>query len=529
MRLKKALSMLSKSSPYAVSTVGESIDKELEKIKQYLYVETDIERAFREKLNEIQSHEIIFLCGSSGDGKSEILTRYREAYQGKVDFHLDATHSFKPDDTAVETLDSIFAKFTNSDRPLVVGINIGMLGNYEREGDDAHSNVRSAIKCFLEGEQLAGDYTFIDFEAFPKFQIVNGEVDSEFFSGLMDKVVKDEVDNPFREALNEEISRGTHNLLVANFLLLGEHSVQKIIVELLLCARIRKDQFITARMLLDFVYCLLTGPGYLFDNLFSGGDNELLAALADFDPSIIRNKQLDLFVIHRTLDFRDDSYLDFVNELESRYRVKGDLDPTSLIRCFYLLKSTELENGYHLRFSDSFDEASLTLYKKIWQLHKEFDGSSESRALLKPFYNEIVLLSINKYANKNASYLTKDEFYISSHGLSDLAAEVDIAISYPRIQADEIHDISEFNLHIIVNEDQLEPVPVNVNLLAMMMDICAGFRPNKHNKNSVVLLDELVNKITRHASNSKVLFLHRNGLRIKIKENPDGDIRVGGL
>ena len=49
------------------------------------------------------------------------------------------------------------------------------------------------------------------------------------------------------------------------------------------------------------------------------------------------------------------------------------------------------------------------------------------------------------------------------------------------------------------------------------------------NKNSVVLLDELVNKIIRHASNSKVLFLHREGVRIKLKDNPDGDIRVSGL
>ena len=41
--------------------------------------------------------------------------------------------------------------------------------------------------------------------------------------------------------------------------------------------------------------------------------------------------------------------------------------------------------------------------------------------------------------------------------------------------------------------------------------------------------DDLVNKITQHANSSKVLFLHRNGERIKLKDNPDGDIRVSGL
>ena len=63
----------------------------------------------------------------------------------------------------------------------------------------------------------------------------------------------------------------------------------------------------------------------------------------------------------------------------------------------------------------------------------------------------------------------------------------------------------------------------------MMLEIVGGFRPNKHDKNSVVLLDELVNKITEMASDSKVLFLFKNKERIKLKNNPDGDIKVSGL
>ncbi len=67
MRLKKALGMLSKSSPYAVSTVGESVDADFERIKQYLYVETNIERAFKEKLNEMQPHQIVLHFPVSGE------------------------------------------------------------------------------------------------------------------------------------------------------------------------------------------------------------------------------------------------------------------------------------------------------------------------------------------------------------------------------------------------------------------------------------------------------------------------------
>jgi DNA phosphorothioation-dependent restriction protein DptF len=201
-----------------------------------------------------------------------------------------------------------------------------------------------------------------------------------------------------------------------------------------------------------------------------------------------------------------------------------------MIRCFYLLMHVVLENNYHYKFEGSFNEQALTLYKKMWAEHKNFDGSNEQKALLKPFYNDVVLASINKYANRNAPYLSKDEFYISSRGDCDLSAEVDLSISYSLIEKDDFHHISEFNLHIRVNDDELRPIPVNVNLLAMMMDIVDGFRPNKHDKNSVVLLDELVNKITEMANQSKVLFLYtKNKERLKLKKNPDGDIRVSGL
>ena len=529
MHLKKALGMLSKSSPYAVSTSSENIDPELEKVKKYLYVETAIERAFKKKLDTIKSNEIVFLCGSSGDGKSEILTRYNKEHKGRVEFHLDATHSFEPNMTAVETLNDIFTRSVTSEQALVVGINIGMLGNYEREGSDEHTEIKSAIKSFLDGSKSGEKYTFIDFESFPKFEMLDGEVKSEFFSTLLENIVKDDSKNPFQGYFNKAISSGTEKILISNLLLLREKSVRNTIIELLLSARIRKDQFITARMLLDFIYCVLTGPGYLFDNIFDGGDNELLEVIADFDPSIIRNRKLDLFVIHRTLDFHDSPYEDYLNELGLKFKVLGEIKPQSMIRCFYLLKNTVLENNYHCDFKRSFNEQALSLYKDVWGQHKNFDGSNEHKARLKPFYNEVVLASINKYANRNAPYLTKDEFYISSHGECDLAAEVDLAISYELIKKDDFHAISEFWLHIKVNDNELHPIPVNVNLLAMMIDIVAGFRPNKHDKNSVVLLDDLVNKITEMASSSKVLFLYQNKKRVKIKNNPDGDIRVSGL
>jgi DNA phosphorothioation-dependent restriction protein DptF len=79
MDLRQALSVLSKSSPYAVSTERtDLISTELDNIKNYLHITTEIETDFKAQLISLSptDKKIIFLCGSSGDGKSEMRSRH---------------------------------------------------------------------------------------------------------------------------------------------------------------------------------------------------------------------------------------------------------------------------------------------------------------------------------------------------------------------------------------------------------------------------------------------------------------------
>lgn len=529
--LREALSVLSKSSPYAVATESDLKNAEFDELKKRLYVETDIEMAFKAKLAEIKSSEIVFLCGSSGDGKSEILTRYKKRNEQYVDFHLDATHSFEPKMSAVETLDGVFTAHANSSRALVVGINIGMLGNYEREGSVEHEPIKQAINAFLKHTTTDRNYTFLDFESFPKFTIEAGRVSSPFFSKLLDNVVKDDSGNQFRDYFNRACANKPDSKLVANYTMLRNRHIQKVIIELLLTARIRKDQFVTARMLLDFIHCILTGPGYLFDNLFAGGDNELLDVLADFDPSVIRNHKLDLFILHRILDLQDRSYNAFLSEVGDKYGLTrtSQISPQSIVRFFYLLKESSLENDYHLDYKDSFNERALKKYKEAWDAHNHYSGDSEDKKWLRDFYSKVVLNAINKYANRNAPYLSKDEFYLSSHGGCDLGAEVEISVVYKSIEANPPQNLSAFNMYLEVGGETLDAIPIGVNLLVLMMDIVEGYRPNKYDKNSVVLLDELIAKITDKANAADTLYLYKDKKRIKLRESADNEIRVSGL
>src|SRR5690554_3590734 len=155
MEFARLIGILARSSAQAVSTLHSqqaSIGSPIEvDAKDYLYISTSVEQKLLEQVEVSREKKvIIFLCGSSGDGKSEILTRYYRKYEDDFLFHLDATHSYAPDMTAIETLDKKFSEYKDSNRSMVVGINTGMMGNYVEEGSEEHADIRASMRRFLE-------------------------------------------------------------------------------------------------------------------------------------------------------------------------------------------------------------------------------------------------------------------------------------------------------------------------------------------------------------------------------------------
>lgn len=169
--LRKALGVLAKSSSFSVKTTTQRQRDLFDDLKDYLYVTPEIEHDFEKCLRALLLGEYVFLCGSSGDGKSEILSRSYDQYKDRYSFHLDATHSFSPHQSVIDALNELFDRAGDGAQPLVVGINIGMLANFAKEGAERHSVLRSVIERFLDsGERTQGAYHFLDFESYPKFR-----------------------------------------------------------------------------------------------------------------------------------------------------------------------------------------------------------------------------------------------------------------------------------------------------------------------------------------------------------------------
>ncbi|MBY6197370.1 DNA phosphorothioation-dependent restriction protein DptF [Vibrio hangzhouensis] len=525
----EALSVMSKSSPYAVSTERqEALSLSLDEVKKHLYIETEIEVKFESTLKGLSNQgekKLIFLCGSSGDGKSEILTKYKLAYANRADFHLDATHSFRPTDTAIQTLDELFLDFEESEKSLVVGINVGMMGNYAEEG--RVTSVQTSIKNYLERKATPGNHIYLNFEDFPRFTFKDEGHCSQFVSDLLTKITAQE-NNLIRQYFDKELqSTKPNQRLISNYQILSRPEVQSVIIDVLFKARLIKDQFLTARSLLDFVFHLLAGPGLLQDNLFASKENELTSKIIEFDPANIRSKELDAFVLARNLKLEDAEFDIFRTDLKE-LGVHGDINASSYVRLFYLLRHADVSNNYHHQFASNFDEQLLSLYSKLWQAHTDYSAEGTERSMLRKFYRDTAVAAIHKYINRNAPELSKGEYFVSSHNGIQLAASLNIQPSLDDIQYDTERTLGHFTAYFKIGEAIIS-MPVSINLLSLMLRILEGYMPNKHDKTTVVMLDEVTIHIAEVASKAQSLHVLDNGKKIKISNIEDEDFEVSGL
>jgi DNA phosphorothioation-dependent restriction protein DptF len=517
---RDALSVLSKSSPFSVKTMSTRAPDGFDALKNWLYIQQDIEKDLRARLAQAQPGDMLFLCGSSGDGKSEILTRAYHEYDGKVTFHLDATHSFQPNQSAIEALDEVFRTALTQGRILVVGINIGMIGNYVQEGHADLLPVREAMRAFLDNAKPGAPYYFFNFEDYPKFKMEDGAPVAPFAKNIMRRLTAPSADNPFHAAFTQDDVRHGEPRLYANFRLLTLDGVQDAIIANIAKARLAKDQFVTARGLLDLLHHLLTGPGYLFDNLFSGGDNELAARVAAFDPALLRTRELDQLVLRYELGLPEPERDAFLAELVT-WNIRFDTEQpkaASLVRLLYVLQREPVGNNYHHRFVDEFADQVMVEYARVWKMHAAFDGAPDARNALRKFYTGVLTAGIFRYANRNAPELGKSEILLGEFQGVKIAGLVDLKPDFSALQTlAPATPIAFFNVALKIGDDPLAPMPFNINLFGLLARLNQGYRPNKYDKNSIVLLDELVEQIKALVKRGNRLKLYRQRQHISLR------------
>lgn len=506
MQFKRLLDTLARSSAQAVTTLSQR-QEEQDELKKYLYVKADIEEDFLALLESgLSAGSVVFLCGSSGDGKSELLSRHYGTYGKRFRFYLDATHSFKPDQTAVEALDQLFDQHQQSQQPLVVGINVGMLLNYRNTAAERHADIKVAIDRFIDGKRSLDSYQFINFEDYPKFSLENGKAGSAFVEELLRKVTAANDKNPIFRAY-QALDIQDQRLECHNYRLLQEPAIQQVVVRTLLHARLKFDQFFSTRALLDLIHHLISNNDVLFNNLFASPGYGLAGTLVDMDPCLLRSQKLDQFLIQQSLNISDAAFEQFKQEYFDRYGPQ-ELSPSCWVRAFYTLQNVELGNNYHKHFNKDFAQPLFDEYIRVWQLHHSEDD--KARKDLRDFYNKQLITSLLKFANRLEPKLVNDGIYLTKRNNVVISAKIDVrpdlnSIAKANSMKNQIHC---FYAAIKVDDISLKPFPVTISFLELAKRILGGYRPNRHDKNAVVILEEVIEELVSTANKSESIHFH---------------------
>ena len=255
-------------------------------IDRYMHTERPVTDELVDKMIQINNAGggIILLVGSAGDGKSHLLSKIKELDQENWPseaFYNDATASYSPSKTAIDTLKKGLTDFCDNNinittKRKVLAINLGKLNAFIDDPAilETYGEIAKAVRPLFEGNDKAPNETdrikVVEFSNKQIFEIYPSKdgynaLDSSFMSQILKKVVEKDNGNPFycaytKDLDNNEINR--KNPIILNFQLLMLPEVRKSIVLFVIEAIIRFNLSITPREYLDFIYSILVPTNY---------------------------------------------------------------------------------------------------------------------------------------------------------------------------------------------------------------------------------------------------------------------------
>ena len=499
-----AFDLLAKSSPASVSTQGSSSASE-RRLKEYLYVRDAVHDALMHTLQERAGvpRSVVFLCGTSGDGKSELIRRDRPGFEATYRFHVDATHSFRPDGTALDALEELFA--ADDPRPVLVGVNLGLLANFANHSASTHMNLKAEIHAFFGKKPLGHQARFVDFNDFPKFSAdAEGRLISPFLLELFRRTTACVPENPIFEALNADEKVGSQRW--KNFRLISVPAIQRRLLHVLAVCHLRDGVFLPNRTLLDLLHHLIAADGYFFDTLFTSEQSELLRSAAALDPAARRSKETDQFLLSNqsadpeAIAFREALARDVGFTLD-------DVQAHGWIRLYYLLQGEKLGNSFHLRFAPALDDPTLNRYLQTWAAHDK-----RERTRIRGFCEETLRPALLAFANRAYPRVGSNRLYLGRRGTSVLSAPVHIKAAPP--DAAPPRQSRTIDKFVLTMKPTLDGPPVHVSISFRLFDLLErirdGLRPNPHDKSTVMLLESLVEVVVAAAAKQDELILARD-------------------
>ena len=555
--LIQELSKLKESSKEAVEGLNT-----FSKFKTYMHVNRDVQDELQQiilKAAKENSAQLILVCGSVGDGKSHIISYFKNKYpdvMSNFTLHNDATESLEPNKTSMDTLNDVLDNFSDekigtSTEKLILAINLGTLNNFI---DSEYGKRFTVLQKYVESKKIleksiienrfdsSSNIQFINFSDYNLYTLKDGKVQSKYIKELINKITNPSEVNDFYNSYKENCSNCKNKdkcPIKANYELISEDNVQNAIVDLLVQCIIKKKIIISTRALLNFMYDLIIARSYIdvnspmFKDKIGKLKNEeyinsltpniifdhkelsfIFNALSTLDPLNVRNEKVDDFIIKfnnstELIEFFDHyidypkGYIEKINnvnfdELEGR-RIKTNLLKL-FIRSYYLCGKGDL-------FSLN-DEVYENFIKYLYFWNKG------DKAKLIGLYGEIKdgILKWNGEAEKNHINIFVGKTQVKYKVSEKLELKADTSSLPINKDSELIKFLTE--MEIRYKGDNLDTscsIDIDYSLYDLLIRVGNGYRPNKKDKNNFIKFIEFINKIECAGSqNNQLTFTEKN-------------------
>ncbi|MNB78873.1 hypothetical protein D3C75_255850 [compost metagenome] len=529
--------------------------------KKYMHIQRPVEAELEQHVNEAYKSpkaQLILVCGGVGDGKSHILSYLKHKYpflndQSIFYLHNDATESFSPKRTSIETLATVLQPFSDTGlevtgtQNIILAINLGALNNFvDSEEGKAFSRLKSYVyqKKILESviadEESPDDqiFRYVNFSDYHMYQLTENGPKSDYIKGIFRKVTQKTEDNPFYQAYlrdyEENRETAVKNPIFQNYELLQHEDVQDKIISILIQVMVKGKIIISTRSLLDFVYnlmvpsvmenmshnriieyvleqdfkdyvtCLL--PYQIFEKVDASTIHQ---AIDQINPTRTRTEQLDKYLIEfKSLKEGAGLFANHINVgrlpyfsrslfQNSPWRNPNGKDQglkKRLIKLFVYLYYF-LPKEEHSSFQDETYEQFMK-YLFFW--------NKRDTSRLAKLYREDVRDAIYKWngeANGDLVYVQVGQPQTKYHALQKLEIEPHIEKVAPNPNAEIFKFLTMMTIqfktkNVFYGSNSVVPtIDIDFSLYALLIRIKNGYRPNKKDKFQFIKFVEFIDKL----------------------------------
>lgn len=562
------LAVLKESSNEAVINLSEFSD-----FKKYMHVKRKVEDELYniiENSSKSDKAKLILVCGGVGDGKSHLISYFKNQYpevMSKFKLHNDATESFEPNKTSIDTLNDILEDFSddkvdNSKSKVIIAINLGTLSNFI---DSEYGNRFLKLKKFIKEKEILdlsisensysdeSVFQFINFSDYKIYSLTKEKAKSDYIKNILIKIVKKDSRNKFRNSYENKCldCKVRYKCPVKfNYEMLMQESVQEATIDLLIESIVKNKLIVSTRSILNFIYDFLINSkldnmkyderlSYInnmkYDefleclftsNIFDHKEmSSILESINKIDPIILESEELDKLIIklnisenkekifNQYIKIEKENYLSEIM-LNSNKEIKDQIINTFIrLNLFIPNEKINLKDKMYIEFM-----------KNVYYFNK--GEKNELKEIYKNVKNAIYNWNGDCEIDKINLYIGKNQVRYR------LSQSLEIKSDLNNLKENENDEIFKFNQNIILNyknesKGESYSIDIDFNLYDLLMRVKNGYRPNKDDKYNYINFVEFINKVEKLGNQNKEIFIEDrfelNGGEYKFTYDEDFD------